>query len=96
LGWESWAACPLTRAPFSLFDRLSTPQSAKELPLTLDEAIQTVVAARMQYYTVHAQVHQLREAWALQHALLLAAETLHKQTMSQAEDALRTLALAIY
>jgi len=32
--------------------------------MTLDEAIQTVVAARRQYQAVHQQVHHLREAWA--------------------------------
>ena len=32
--------------------------------MTLDDAIQTVVTARIQYQAVHTQVQHLREAWA--------------------------------
>jgi hypothetical protein len=64
--------------------------------MTLDEAIQTVVAARMQYYTVHTQVQHLREAWATHYAPLLQEEAFHKQIVRQAEAALRRLAIETY
>jgi hypothetical protein len=64
--------------------------------MTLDDAIQTVITARQQYHRVHAQVQQLRAAWATQYADLLQAEIVHKQAMHQAETALRTLAVARY
>jgi hypothetical protein len=64
--------------------------------MTLDEAIQAVVAARRQYHTLHTQVQQLREVWATHYAPLLQEEAVQKQAVCQAEDALRTLALAIY
>jgi hypothetical protein len=68
----------------------------KEIPMTLDDAIQTVVAARTQYYTVHQQVQHLRETWATQYALLLQEEASQKQTVRQAEAALRRLAIEVY
>jgi hypothetical protein len=64
--------------------------------MTLDDAIQTVIAARQQYHTVHTQVQHLREAWTIQHATLLAEEVLRKQHLLHAEMALRTLALDLY
>jgi len=64
--------------------------------MTLDEAIQKVVAARMQYYTVHQQVQHLREAWATHYALLLQEEASQKQAVRHAEEALRRLAIEVY
>jgi hypothetical protein len=64
--------------------------------MTLDEAIQTVVAARMQYQAVHQQVQHLREAWATHYAPLLQDEALQKQTVRQAEEVLRRLAVEVY
>jgi hypothetical protein len=64
--------------------------------MTLDEAIQTVVAARMQYHTVHQQVQYLREAWATHYAPLLQEEAFQKQTVRQAEEVLRRLAIDVY
>src|SRR5919198_2297453 len=64
--------------------------------MTLDEAIQAVVAARTQYHTVHQQVQHLREAWATHYAPLLQNEALQKQAVRQAEEALRRLAVEIY
>jgi hypothetical protein len=68
----------------------------QELPMTLDDAIQTVIAARQQYHMVHAQVQQLRDAWARQYAALLEEEVLWQEAMRQAETALRTLAVERY
>ena len=56
-------AYPLTCVSISRFHHLSTSR-AKEIPMTLDDAIQTVVTARIQYQAVHTQVQHLREAWA--------------------------------
>src|SRR5215813_9055543 len=64
--------------------------------MTLDDAVQTVIAARQQYHTVHTQVQHLREAWTIQHATLLEEEALRKQHLLHAEMALRTLALDLY
>jgi hypothetical protein len=64
--------------------------------MTLNEAIQTVVAARTQYQEVHTQVQHLREAWATHYAPLLQDEALQKQTLRQAEAVLRRLAIAMY
>ena len=64
--------------------------------MTLDEAIQAVVAARTQYQAVHQQVQHLREAWATHYAPLLQEEILQKQAVRQAEEALRRLAIAMY
>jgi hypothetical protein len=64
--------------------------------MTLDEAIQAVVAARMQYQAVHQQVQHLREAWATHYAPLLQDEALQKQAVRQAEEALRRLAIEMY
>jgi hypothetical protein len=68
----------------------------KEIPMTIDEAIQTVVAARLQYDTVHTQVQHLREAWATQYAPLLQEEAVQKQAVRYAEEALRRLAIEVY
>ena len=54
--------------------------------MTLDEAIQAVVAARTQYHTVHQQVQHLREAWAASYAPLLQDEAVQKQAVRQAEE----------
>jgi hypothetical protein len=64
--------------------------------MTLEEAIQAVVAARMQYHTVHQQVQHLREAWAASYAPLLQDEAVQKQVVRQAEEALRRLAVEVY
>jgi len=64
--------------------------------MTLDEAIQAVVATRTQYQMVHQQVQHLREAWASQYAPLLQHEVIQKQAVRQAEDTLRRLAIAMY
>ena len=64
--------------------------------MTLEEAIQAVVAARMQYHTVHTQVQHLREAWATHYAPLLQDEALQKQAVRQAEETLRRLAIEMY
>jgi len=64
--------------------------------MTLDEAIQAVVAARTQYQAVHQQVQHLREAWATHYAPLLQEEILQKQAVRQAEEALRRLVIEIY
>jgi hypothetical protein len=64
--------------------------------MPLDDAIQTVIAARQQYHTVHTQVQHLRDAWTIQHTALLEEETLSKQHLLHAEMALRTLALDLY
>ena len=64
--------------------------------MTLDDAIQTVIAARQQYHTVHTQVQHLREAWTIQHAAVLEEEAIRQQAMRQAEMALRILALDLY
>jgi hypothetical protein len=77
------------------FSNLST-LCLKEIPMTLEEAIQAVVAARMQYQAVHQQVQHLREAWATHYAPLLQDEAVQKQAVRQAEEALRRLAIAMY
>ncbi len=64
--------------------------------MTLEEAIQAVVAARRQYQAVHQQVQHLREAWATHYAPLLQDEALQKQAVRQAEETLRRLAIAMY
>src|SRR5215510_11499954 len=64
--------------------------------MTLNDAIQTVIAARQQYHTVHTQVQHLREAWTIQHTAMLEEEALRKQHLLHAEMALRTLALDLY
>jgi len=64
--------------------------------MTLDEAIQIVVADRTRYHTVHQQVQHLRETWATQYAPLLQEEARQKQAVRQAEEALRRLAIEIY
>ena len=64
--------------------------------MTLDDAIQTVIAARQEYRTVHTQIQQLREAWEVEHAALLQAAALSRDAMRQAETALRSLAIDLY
>lgn len=64
--------------------------------MTLDDAIQTVIAARQQYHAVQAQVQQLREAWEVEHTALLQAVVLSRDAMRQAEGALRSLAIDLY
>ncbi len=64
--------------------------------MTLNDAIQTVVAARRQYHTVHIQVQHLREAWASHYAPLLQEEAVQKQAVRHAEEALRRLAIVMY
>jgi hypothetical protein len=64
--------------------------------MTLDEAIQAVVAAHMQYQAVHQQVQHLREAWATSYAPLLQEEAVQKQAVRQAEEALRRLGIELY
>jgi len=64
--------------------------------MTLEDAIQMVITARQQYHTVHTQVHQLREAWAIQYAGLLQEEAQHREAMHQAEAMVRALAIDIY
>jgi hypothetical protein len=64
--------------------------------MTLEEAIQAVVAARTQYQAVHQQVQHLREAWATHYAPLLQEEAFQKQAVRQAEETVRRLAVAMY
>ena len=64
--------------------------------MTLENAIQMVITARTQYHTVHTQVHQLREAWATQHADLLQEHARSREAMQQAEAVLRALAIELY
>jgi len=64
--------------------------------MTLEDAIQMVITARTQYHTVHTQVHQLREAWATQHADLLQEHARSREAMQQAEAVLRALAIELY
>jgi hypothetical protein len=64
--------------------------------MTLDDAIQTVIAARQQYHAVQAQVQHLREAWEVEHTALLQAAALSRDALRQAETALRSLAIDLY
>jgi len=65
-------------------------------PVTIEEAIQTVITARRQYHLLHTQVQHLSDAWARQHAVLLEEAALHRQTVQQVEATLRALAIARY
>lgn len=64
--------------------------------MTLEEAIQAVVATRTQYQAVRQQVQHLREAWATHYAHLLQEEAFQKQAVRHVEEALRRLAIEMY
>ena len=64
--------------------------------MTLEDAIQMVITARTQYHLIQSHVHQLREAWATQHADVLQEHARSRETMQQAEAVLRALAIELY
>jgi hypothetical protein len=64
--------------------------------MTLEDAIQMVITVRNQYHLIQSHVHQLREAWATQHADLLQEHARSREAMHQAEAMLRALAIELY